>query len=124
MSRLERRTNMPLGDTLVMVAVIFIAGFIVAANLAARKRATPARDDDAPRAAPMMKGMHCLICLDKGPDLTLDPPQSAPPGVRAEVLMEFGCGNCGRRWRWIATHTPDGISYRPLLTPEGQGKPS
>lgn len=59
-----------------------------------------------------MKGMHCLVCLEKGPDLVIEQRSPMPHVVKAlEMPFEFDCA-CGRHWCWIATATRAGITYR------------
>lgn len=66
-----------------------------------------------------MKGAHCLVCLEDGPDLVIEPQQLPPPGLRAEMLMTFECNECHRWWTWRVTHRGDGsITYINLPVPE------
>jgi hypothetical protein len=66
----------------------------------------------APRAP---RGMHCPVCKEKGPDLTVDGHDLAVLPPSAVVAFEFSCGECDRRWRWQIRPCPDnGVSYSLL----------
>lgn len=54
-----------------------------------------------------MKGMHCPLCRDDGPDIVLN--TNAPVGMHGE--FEFRCEGCGNSWRWTFTSTRDGFVY-------------
>lgn len=64
-----------------------------------------------------MKGMHCLVCKENGPDLTIQPGQLPPPGMKADIRLGFQCGNCGLVWEWRVTQRADGsLTY---IAPDG-----
>jgi len=52
-----------------------------------------------------VKGAHCPICLEAGPDLAVwATPWSTdvPVPDSLAVDIEFNCGRCGRLWHWRA----------------------
>lgn len=63
-----------------------------------------------------MKGAHCVICKEHGPDLVVgtdaysDP---VPDGMVADI--EFTCGGCGRRWTWRAHYIEGAWRYVVIL---------
>lgn len=69
-----------------------------------------------------MKGAHCLVCKEQGPDLVVNTSAPVPSGITA--LLDFTCGTCQRRWSWRATSTANGwvyVAVMPAPTRPGWG---
>ena len=75
-----------------------------------------------------MRGAHCVVCKELGPDLTLGlPPGGGEPPEGTHADLEFTCGSCHRRWHWSAWWLRGKWAYVlvvPAPTRPGSGAPN
>ncbi len=96
-----------------VLAIIWLIGTL--ALVASRKTIRTEINRVETGAPRTPRGMHCPVCKEKGPDLTVDGHDLAhlPPG--AVIAFEFSCGTCDRRWRWQIQPRPEnGVTYSLL----------
>ncbi len=96
----------------ISLAACIQAVLILAASIRGAARRAGAEAAPEP-ASPAPRGMHCPVCREKGPDTTFDPDDLSALPAGTNLVYQFKCLSCGRRWRWTASPGADGhASYK------------